>query len=256
MNDFELTRVKWATDHRGLPQAYYKLKVPSVSTIINELIPDPEFDAFVQAVGKDRAEKIMIAAGYRGSAMHLFIENYIATLVKSKDPSEALRITQEESPKKLVLEGVPVEKIEEGRNLFYKFYYSEYSNMFADLVGIELKIYSPTLYYRGILDIFYKNRVFDYSVSDFKSSSTHIKTGSIKEYKYKTQLGAYANALDELYIKQGLIIKYASLICVNTKNDNIQVIECAGTELEKHKEIFKTLCIQYHKKNNQEYLLN
>jgi hypothetical protein len=251
---FDLENIKWVNDHRNLPQAYYKIKVPSVSAIL-DLVPDPELDAFIQAVGKTKADQIMTAAGFRGSSMHTFIETYISTLVKTKEPSSALKFTQEESPKLLTAENVPEDKIKEGLDLFYKFYYSEFSNQYLEIIGMEMGIYSPSLFYRGKLDMFYKHRIFDYAVTDFKSMSTPIKEGSVKEYKMKLQLGGYSNALDEMYRLKGLVIKYGSLICINKKDDEVKEIACSGVELQKMKEEFRNLVKEYHAKNHQEYLI-
>lgn len=252
---FDLTKVKWKKGSYGLPEALYQIKTPSVTSIINELVPDPDLDAFVAAVGKDKADKIMTAAGHRGSSMHMYIENYVSNLVKTKDTSQALKFTQEQSPLLLESEQVPADKIKEGLDLFYKFYYSEFSNQYNEIIGMEMGIYSPSLFYRGKLDMFYKHRMFDFAVADFKSMSTPIKPGSVKEYKMKLQLGGYGNALDEMYRSKGLVIKYGSLICVNKKDDVVQEVACSGIELQKMKEEFKTLVKEWHKKYNQEYLI-
>lgn len=252
---FDTSRLKWQKGSHGLPECYYKINIPSVTGIINACVPDPELDAFIQNVGKEKAEQIMTSAGHRGSSMHMFIEQFVSTLDKTKDPSHALEVTQKQSPLLLESEKIPIDKIEEGLKLFYKFYYSPFSNQFTDIIGQEMGIYSPTLFYRGKLDIFYKHRIFEFSVSDFKSMSTPVKKGSAKEYKMKLQLGAYGNALDEMYQSKGLRIKHGSLICVNKKDDIVTEISCSGQELEKMKEEFKTLVITWHRQNNQEYLI-
>jgi len=188
--------------------------------------------------------------------MHIFIENFIIPLSKSKDPSEALKNTQTISPKILTEEeGVPPNKIDEGRELFYKFYYSDWSNKYMDLIASELPIYSPTLFYRGKADVFFNDRVFGPSITDFKTSSGYIKKGSVKELKYKIQLGGYANAVDEMYKDKGLIVKRSSILCVNTKSESLQEVVCEGKELEEYKEQFRNLAREYHIKNNQEYLV-
>lgn len=253
--DFKPWHVKWTIGWKGLPEAYTKLNVPSVTKIINELIPDPEMEEWARKVGEAKAQEIMTNAGYRGTAMHLFIENFVNEYAKSKDASKSLLFTQTATPTELVKEKIPQYKIDEGRELFYKFYYSDYSNNYEDLVGSELGIYSPTLFYRGLVDVFYKNRVFGPAVTDYKTSNGYIKKGSVKELKYKTQLGGYAAALDEMYKAKKLLIKRASILCINTKTEILQEVVCEGAELEKYKQDFKTLVIQWHKNNNQEYLI-
>ncbi len=255
MFEFNKENIKWQKGAYGLPEAVLKIKVPSVTTVIGEMIPDPEWDEFVAKVGKEKAEQIMIKAGNRGSSMHTFVETFISTYSKSRDVSEALRVTQEESPKILRQENIPDDKIEEGRNLFYKFYYSEYSNRYADLLAMELGIYSPSLFYRGKLDILYTDPLFGLSLTDLKSSNGRIKSGSTKELKYFYQLGGYANALDEMYKEKGLVINRATILCVDKQTDILQEVELSGVKLSEYKEKFKTLMKEFHIKNNQEYLI-
>src|ERR1035437_2887962 len=145
----DLNNKRWIIGSHGLAECWVKIKVPSVSTIISEQIPDPDYEEFVKNLGQEKADEISKQAAYRGTAMHLFLENFIKVYSKYKDVSKPLSYTQSESVKKLIEDNVPENKIKEGRDLFYKFYYSEHSSKFNDLVGIELSIYSPSLYYRG-----------------------------------------------------------------------------------------------------------
>lgn len=252
---FNKENIKWQKGSYGLPECVYKIKIPSVTTVISESIPDPEWDAFIAQVGKEKADQILTAAGNRGSAMHIYIENFISKFVQTDDVSEALRYTQEMSPIKLKEDGIPLNKITEGLNLFYKFYYSNYPNVYKGMIALELPIYSPTLFYRGKLDIIYKDSLYGICITDFKSSNGKIKKGSTKELKYKYQIGAYAYAVEEMYKEKNLIINRSSILCIDKKDDILQEVECSGKELEEYKQRFKTLCIEYHNKNNQSYLI-
>ena len=249
----DLTQIQWIKGHRNLPEAHIILKVPGITTVLATL-PDPELEAFIKSVGKEKAEEIMKLAAWRGSAMHIFIQRFVAEYSKTKDVSKALKYTQEESPKILQLEEIPQNKIEEGRDLFYKFYYSDYSSQYLDVLGIELIVYSPSYYYRGKLDIMYKNKMFGLSICDFKSSNGKIKKDSVKEYKDLLQLGAYSNAIEEMYALKNIKINHASILCVDKQNDALQEIVCAGAELEQYKQKFKELVVQWHQKNGQSYL--
>jgi hypothetical protein len=111
------------------------------------------------------------------------------------------------------------------------------------------------MFYRGKVDVFYGDRVFGPSLTDFKTSNGYIKKGSVKELKYKIQLGGYAGALDEMYKEKGLVIKRSSILCVNTKTEALQEVICEGKELQQFKEEFKDLAKQWHQKNNQAYLV-
>jgi len=252
---FNIKKVKWIKGWKGLPTAYYPIKIPGVTTVINDMIPDPEMEDWVKKVGQAKVDEILTLAGYRGTAMHLFIENFITIYAKSKDPSEALRITQTNTPKQLLEQKIPQNKIDEGRELFYKFYYSEFANAYNGLIAAELGICSPTLFYRGILDVFFTQKIFGPSLTDFKTSNGYIKKGSVKELKYKYQLGAYSNALDEMYKLKNLNIRWSSILCINTKTEELQEIICDGKELVHFKNEFKTLIKNYHIKYNQEYLI-
>ena len=252
MNKFDINKIKWVKGWNNLPEAYYPVKIPSVTHIINSLIPDPELDKWIKKVGKEEADKITEAASNRGTSFHIFLENFLTIYSKTKDSSKSLNFTQIESPKLLEKQKIPQNKIDEGRNLFYNFYYSEYVHQFENILALELGIYSKLSLYRGKLDIFYKNRIFGPSISDFKSANSLIKKGSIKEIKFKYQLGAYANALDEMYESKGIKINHASILCINTKKEELQEITCEGKELEKFKNDFKTLCHEFHIINKQQ----
>jgi len=252
--EFSKDNIKWVRGSHGLPECVFKIKIPSVTHIINSEIPDPEWDQFVKEVGLEEAERIRSAAGNRGSATHTFVENFISKYSTTKDVSEALKYTQEESPKILETQNIPKEKIEEGRNLFYKFYYSDYSNRYLDILAIELGIYSPSLFYRGKLDIFYKDKIYGLAVTDIKSLNGKIKKNSVKEIKYKYQLASYVIALEEMYAHKNICINYSSILCIDKQSDILQEIELCGEELKKYKNDFKTICLQYHKINN-EYLI-
>lgn len=252
----DIRDIKWTSGWKGFPECWIKIKTPGVTGIIGDMIPDPEFEEWVRKMGQEKVDEIMRQAGYRGTAMHTFIENFIIPLAKTKDPSEALRNTQMVSPSILSKEeGVPPNKIDEGRELFYKFYYSDWSNKYIDLIASELPIYSPTLFYRGKADVFYNDRVFGPSITDFKTSSGYIKKGSVKELKYKIQLGGYAYSVEEMYKDKGLVIKRSSILCVNTKTESLQEIIVAGAELREYKEQFKELVIKWHISHDQGYLV-
>jgi len=253
--NFDLDKITWIKGSYGLPEAVLKIKVPSVSTVIGEMLADPEWDAFVASVGKIKADQIMTSAGNRGSAMHCFIENFVEKYSSSKDISEALKYTQVESPKLLEIDNIPKDKIEEGRNLFYKFYYSEYCAQYSEILAIEMGIYSPSLFYRGKLDILYKDKLFGLSLTDFKSSNGKIKKGSTKELKYFLQLGAYSNCIREMYKEKNIVCNRASILCVDKQNDILQEILLSGLELKKYEQQFCELVKEYHYKNGNDYLI-
>ena len=254
--DFNKSKVKWISDYYGNPTAYYPLKVPGVTTVIQEMIPDPTWDEFVKEVGEEKANKIINDAWNRGKAMHLFIENYTKEFSKTKDKQIALQHSQLISPNLLIKDNIPLDKIDKGREMFLNFYYSDYSTLYEDLIGSELSLYSPILFYRGKTDIFYNEKGVGRVVTDFKTSSKPIEKGSIKELKYKRQLGGYALALEHMLKDKNITINKASILVVQTKSTDIQEIFCVNKELEEQKQEFKTLITEYHIKHDQSYLID
>lgn len=199
VDKFNIKKVKWFKGWKDLPTAYYPLKVPGITTIINDMIPDPDMDKFVQEVGEEKAKQIMEAAAHRGTAMHAFMEHFIKKLAESKDPSLALQFTEKTTVPLLEKEGIPLDKIDKGRDMFHNFYYSDYSNAYINLIGTEMPIYSYKLFFRGLIDVFYNELGIGRVVSDFKSSSKPIDPESIKMKKYKRQVGAYALAVEHMF---------------------------------------------------------
>lgn len=256
INNFNPKKIKWLKDYYGNPAAYYPLKVPGVTTVLGDMIVDPEYLKFIEEVGEEKAKQITEAAWHRGTAMHSFIENFVKELAKSKDPSMALQHTQQVSPMLLEQEGVPMEKIDKGRELFLNFYYSDYANSYTDLIGTELVLYSPSLFYRGKTDVFFNENGIGRVITDFKTTSKFIVKGSVKEQIYKHQLGAYAIAAEEMFAEKQVKIAKASILAVHTKSTLIQEIVCQGDELEEHKEAFKTIVKAWHIKNNQGFLFD
>jgi hypothetical protein len=251
--DFKKENIRWLKDYYGNPSAYLQIKTPSVSAIL-EQIPDPEWEQFIKDVGEEKALKISKDAQDRGKSMHAFIETFIKEFAKTNDPSHALQQAQTITPKFLLEnENVPLEKIDKGREMFLNFYYSKYANVYKDLIGSELFLYSPTLFYRGKTDVFYKE-LNNKLVTDFKTSSKLIEKGSVKERKYKLQLGGYVYALEDMLKEQSVTINKASILVIQTKSTNIQEIFVEGDELEKQKEEFKNLVKQFHINNNQGFL--
>ena len=62
---------------------------------------------------------------------------------------------------------------------------SSFANTYGGLIAAEMPMYSPTLFYRGLIDCFFQDRVYGPVVTDFKTSNGYIKKGSVKELKYK-----------------------------------------------------------------------
>jgi len=262
IENFDSSLIDWKKNKFGLYNAYYPdetyIKVPGVTTILN-LIPDPDWDKFVEEVGEEKANMLMKAGMDRGTAMHLFIENFINKLSETGDPGAALQYTQTVSVPQLIKEEIPSDKIEVGREMFYNFYYSNHSKRYNNLYGTEISVFSPLWYFRGKIDVFYNEQGIGRVVTDFKGSSKPIEKSSVKLIKYKKQLGAYAIAVEDTVKKlhdRDVKIERSTILAVGSRGNFIQEIVCEGAELEKEKEEFKTLCREWHNINDQSFLFN
>ena len=253
-----MSKIIWNTDRYGNACAYQQVKVPGVTTVINEMIPNPEIDKWIEEVGQETADRITNAANQRGTAMHAYLEHWLNEMKEVPDPGSALRKIQAKTKALLEQEGIPSQKIQEGINLFYNFYESEYATSYTEILGTETAIYSPKLFYRGKIDWLYTQALYGLSVSDFKSSSKVIEKGSRKEIGYKYQVGAYALALEHMLEAKGQHrkVNYSSIISMHTKSSTVQNISLCGDELDEYKAKFETIAREYHIKIGQENLLN
>lgn len=257
ISDFNPKKVRWMIDdYSKLPQAYYPLKVPSVSKIV-DLIPDPEWEKFIEEVGKEKAEELKQLGIDRGNALHILLENFIKKLTDTKDPTAALEFAQRESVTAFEKENIPADRIDMGKEMFFSFYYSEFPQRYLHSGNkTEMPIYSPFMFFRGKADLVYALQGIGTCVTDWKSTSKRIEEGTAKMKKYKVQVGGYAVAVEDMYKNQGKNTKVArsSIVAIHTRGSFIQEIMCEGEELEEQKEKFKTLCLEWHRINNQAFL--
>jgi len=70
--NLDLKNIKWIKGWKNLPEAWVKLKTPGVTSVINEMLPDPEYEEWIRKVGQAEVDRIMQNAAYRGTAMHFF----------------------------------------------------------------------------------------------------------------------------------------------------------------------------------------
>ena len=52
-NEFDLRDVKWTTGWKGLPEAYVRIKTPGVTSVIGDMIPDPEMEEWIRKMGQE-----------------------------------------------------------------------------------------------------------------------------------------------------------------------------------------------------------
>lgn len=240
-----------------------KLKVPSVSAVVDSK-DDPELDKWIEEVGKEKAEQIMKAAADRGTAMHLFLENFYLAFAKGGgDLNKSLLYSQKKTPEQLVKEKIKETSIKTGRGMFYQLLeefgaYNSFGtvnpneHMIKKVIGLETMIANFELPYRGKYDINYIARLSDGTpinvLGDYKSSSSQIEKGSVKERKMKLQLSGYWNAYELMKSRE---LDFA-ILWVSIKGAGVQKIQIGREEYEDCFAEFKELCEHYHKINNQD----
>jgi len=248
--------LSWKKSYYGWWDAYtpegIKLKVPSVTTIAN-FKDDPELDNWIEEVGPEAAERIMKLAADRGTVMHYYLENYYRAIKLKGDREKALLYTQNKTPELAKQEKIAESSIKIGRDLFYQLYESSMHDEIHHVLGLENKIASFNYMFRGKYDINYITSNAKNVITDFKTSSSNVEPGSVKERKMKLQLSGYWTAYEEMYPKVKL--DYAKL-WISVKGGSPQEIYIDRDEKEDCWVEFIELCKKYHASIGQEQYIN
>lgn len=146
------------------------VKYPSITTMLSSA-PKPGLDAWKQSVGRSYAEKEMVRAAARGTAVHEMMENHINGSPNPTEGHDRLNINLFNQLKR------PIKKL-------------------TTVYCQEKALYSDVLQLAGRVDCI---GVYDgvLSVVDFKTS-TNAKTEEMIE-DYFLQTTAYALMFEELY---------------------------------------------------------
>ncbi len=154
----------------------------SVTTIIGEQLPKPYLKIWRQKIGDAEADKIMLQAANRGTAVHTMCERYLMNDENWKKGMMPFNVDTFKVIKEVL------------------------DNSVSEVYGIELSLYSKYLKTAGTIDL-----VCDYNgelaVVDFKTSKWAREEKDI--YSYFLQLTAYSIMLEECYnitAKQCVII--------------------------------------------------
>lgn len=212
--------------------------LPSVTSILS-MMDKSHLIKLEAEIGKEEFAKISERAALRGTAMHLFMENFLICMKNTNDTETCLLYTQRKSTDALLHE-MEKDRVDVGRSLFYNIYHNEETiPQIKKILFTEQFLYSEKFLFAGTTDFAFLD-VNDYIViTDFKSANSPRDENIIA--KYRTQVGAYAIAFEEIYKKpvhRGEIwISYP---------DGLQKIVVKDQELEKHKLEFIELTEQYH----------
>lgn len=223
------------------------LIMPSVTTILGQL-GSARLQNLENIIGKKALEEIGQKAIRRGTAMHLFLENYFICLQKNNDHDKSLLYTQKKTPTDLRNEGIAEESIMIGRNLFYNYIHEGYLERVKKVLCTEKFVWSLKHLYAGTLDFCFLNQENHIVISDFKSANTIKDEETI--HKYYLQLAAYTLAFEEIYNKT---VDHAELWISNP--NGIQERILSEKEMEDHKAEFIELSNQFQKSWKPEELL-
>lgn len=213
------------------------LFMPSVTSILS-LKSSSYLAELEQKIGKEDLQRIGDRAAKRGTAMHLFLENYMICIGKKGDPDSCLLYTQRKSTDTLLNE-MDKDRVDNGRSLFYNLYHSGIFDKIKKVIFTEKFLHSEKFLFAGTTDFGFLDTRDYIVITDFKSASSPRDEDTIDKYKY--QVAAYAIAFEEMYnkpVQRGEIwISY---------NDGLQIIEVTGNEMELKKVEFLALCETYH----------
>jgi hypothetical protein len=212
------------------------LFLPSVTSILS-LKHSSYLADLEEKIGKEDLQKISERAAKRGTAMHLFLENYMICLKHKGDADACLLYTQRKSTDTL-LHDMDKDRVDVGRSLFYNVYHSGLFDKIKKVIFTEKFLHSVEYLFAGTTDFGFLD-INDYVViTDFKSASSPRDGETID--KYKCQVAAYAIAFEEMYKKP----VHRGEIWISHP-DGIQCIEVLGEEMEEKKEEFKALSAAY-----------
>ncbi len=154
----------------------------SVTTIIGEQLPKPYLKIWRKKVGDAEADKIMLQAANRGTAVHTMCERYLMNDENWKKGMMPFNVETFKVIKKILDDYV------------------------TDVYGIELALYSKHLKAAGRIDLVCRFND-EITLVDFKTSKWAREEKDI--YSYFLQLTAYSIMLEERYditAKQCVII--------------------------------------------------
>jgi hypothetical protein len=213
------------------------LFLPSVTSILS-LKSSSYLVELEEKIGKEQLKYISERAAKRGTAMHLFLENYMICMSKKGDPDSCLLYTQRKSTDTL-LHDMDKDRVDVGRSLFYNIYHSGIFDKIKKVIFTEKFLHSEKYLFAGTTDFGFVDTDNYIVITDFKSASTPRDEDTLD--KYKLQVAAYAIAFEEMYKKP----VHRGEVWIS-HSDGLQTVEVMGEEMEEKKEEFVKLTETYH----------
>lgn len=247
-----IVKEKWIPKTSYYSKGFYDLEinnrvivVPSISKIL-DLIHDPELQSFIDDVGEEKGKEIMKMAADRGTAMHLFLENYGKELMNGKSNDDALQNSIYLTPGELTNDGIPDFSIKTGEKLFLNIIRDGFDKHVKIPVALETPLTSWRDIYRGKFDLAFMNYSDKFEISDYKSASKKIVHGTVKEKKYLLQTAAYWNMWEENFQET---IEH-SFLWISTKDGTQQIGINKEQQVKLYNEFYKYLK-EFHLKVNK-----
>lgn len=213
------------------------LFLPSVTSILS-LKSSAYLAELEEKIGKEQLKYISERAAKRGTAMHLFLENYMICMAKKGDPDSCLLYTQRKSTDALLHE-MDKDRVDTGRALFYNIYHSGIFDKIKKVIFTEKFLHSEKVLFAGTTDFGFLDTDDYIVITDYKSASSPRDEETLD--KYKTQVAAYAIAFEEMYKKP----VHRGEVWVSHA-DGLQIVKVMGEEMEQKKKEFTELCESYH----------
>ena len=212
--------------------------MPSVTTVLG-ILGSERLEKLEAEMGKEELQKLGLKAALRGTAMHMFLENYFICIKNGKDSESCLLYTQKKSPIDLQNDGLEQERITAGRELFYNYLYEGYLDRVKRVIFTERFIWSIVFLFAGTADFCFVNEAGELIIGDFKSASSIKDEETI--HKYELQLAAYIIAFEEIYNKK---VHHAELWISHPHGIQERIL--GGNDLEIRKKEFLELVERYH----------
>lgn len=204
------------------------LILPSVTTVL-KLLKNEKYEALKLQFGEDRWNKILHDAAERGTVMHRMLELFLLEWAKEKNVENSLKKAQifaiEESRRD---DGKYLKYVNKGRDLFWKFYHSNFWEEIDEVVDNEAFLYTTFKGgWAGACDFVYRNKENYLIVDDFKSSTSPKDEDDI--LNYKLQISAYMFMCAEKYKE---VPKMGRITIANEQTSDIQTFIVHDYELK------------------------
>jgi hypothetical protein len=196
-----------------------------------------------KSVGKEKLEELGKIATQKGTCMHVFLENYFEHYKEYGNVKNGIEFSLKHSLYQLESDGYDQYSINEGRKLFWNFYWSGFIETVSEVYECEKFLVSTKYWYAGTMDFLWSDNKRLYIASDFKSGKTPMNPEKLD--KYYMQLAAYIYAANE---QLGTQIKTGSILY--SYDNRLDVYEIGEQEIHEQFNFFKIIVDQFYENRN------